>query len=554
MKLKKLVMSSLRDATRSLLLRRSTTTCAHAVLLTIFGVACQPVDKVAIYEKNNGKQPLQAELLAKIAVGYAKLGQQDKASKLLAPAIQTAKINESIKTSESIYIRLKLLEQLGIVYVEMGQYDKALQVAKSLQVYEPTYSDIGLKHITTHLTQVGQYEKALQIAKLISIDGNRYIFENVSFLSQSTSIASQSTSIASQSTAMSEVALKYAQAGQKVQAEQILVQALQKAKTSDEMAEVALKYAQTGQKAQAEQILIQALQKANTTDEMAEIALKYAQVGQKAKALQVLAQASQNAQYPNNIDKVAFKYVQVGQQAKGEQLLAQALQSVKKEKDSKIKNLDLGYIAISYAKLGQCNQAIEIAKSIKDYPDYREFKDAYITHDGLIIGLNLPDVFVEIAEKCTAAGRYEQAFKAIQEIKFSDNKSEALGVVAVEYAKKSQYKQAFQVLKENLESDYNKALLSSESDSIKARFLLKSQSIKALALPKIVEQATQSKPSAKAEQVLSQALEVAQTIKSRDDKVKVITAIAIGYAQLKQKDKSEQLLAQALQIAENIHH
>lgn len=532
MKLKKLAMSL--------------TICANAVLIITVCAACQPVDKVAIYEKNNGKQPVQAELLAKIAVGYAKLGQQDKASKLLAPAIQTIKINESIKTSESFYIRLKLLEQLGISYVEMGQYDKALQVAKSLQVYEPIYSDIRLKHITTRLTQVGQYEKAFQIAKLISIDGHRYIFEDVNFLSQSSSIASQST-------AMSEVALKYAQAGQKAQAEQILVQAIQKAKASDEMAEIALKYVQIGQKSQAEQVLVQALQKANTTDEMAEIALKYAQVGQKAKVLQVLAQASQNAQYPNDIDKVAFKYAQVGQQAKGEQLLAQALQSVKKEKDGKIKNLDLGYIAIGYAKLGQCNQAIELAKSIKDYPDYREFKDGYITHDGLIIGLNLPDVFVEIAEKCAAAGRYEQAFQAIQKIKFSDNKSEALGVVAVEYAKKSQYKQAFQVLKENLESDYNKALLSSESDFIKARFLLKSQYIKALALPKIVEQATQSEPPAKAEQVLSQALEVAKTIKSHDDKVKVITAIAIGYTQLKEKDKSEQLLAQALKIAEKIH-
>ncbi|MEH1841744.1 MAG: hypothetical protein V7L20_24110 [Nostoc sp.] len=428
----------------------------------------------------------------------------------------------------------------------MGQYDKVLQVAKSLKVYEPRYSNIGLKHITTRLIQVEQYEKALQIAKLISIDGIKYIFEDVSFLSQDT------TSIASQSILMSEVALKYAQAGQKAQAEQILVQALQKAKASDEIAEIALKYVQIGQKAQAEQILVQALQKANTTDEMAEIALKYAQVGQKAKALQVLAQASQNAQYPRVIAKVAVKYAQVGQQAKGEQLLAQALQSIKKEKDGGAKNFELPDIAISYAELRQCNQAIETANSIKGFPSEAFFKDANITHDGLIMGYT-SDVFAEIAEKCAAAGRYEQAFQAIQKIKFSDNKSEALRVVAVEYAKKSQYKQAFQVLKENLESDYNKALLSSEPDYIKALLLLNSESNKALALPKIVEQATQVEPPAKAEQVLSQALEVAKTIKSRDDKVKVITAIAIGYAQLQQKDKSEQLLAQALQIAENIH-
>ncbi|MGV0105679.1 tetratricopeptide repeat protein [Nostoc sp. DSM 114167] len=512
MKLKKLAMSSLRNATRSLLFRRSTTTCAHAVLLIIFSVACQPVDKVAIYEKNNGKQPLQAELLAKIAVGYAKLGQQDKASRLLAPAIQTIKINESIKTSESFYIRLKLLEQLGIIYVEMGQYDKALQVAKSLQVYEPKYSDIGLKHITTCLIQVGQYEKALQVAKLISINVTKGFLNGKDY-------------IISQSIVMSEVALKYAQ---------------------------------TGQKAQAEQILVQALQKAKTSDEMVEIALKYAQVGQKAKALQLLAQAPQNAQYPDNnaevakVAKVAVKYAQVGQQAKGEQLLAQALQSIKKEKYDSIKNFYLADIAVDYAELGQCNQSIVIAKSIKDYPDYEAFKDAYITHDGLILG-DSSDVFAEIAMTCAVVEQYEQALQAIEETKYSNNKREALSVLAVEYAKKSQYEQAFQLLKEDAESDYKKALLSSESDSIKELLFYDSEYVKVSALPKIVEQATQVEPSVKAEQVLSQALEVAQTTKSRDKKVKVITAIAIGYAQLKQKDKSEQLLAQALQIAENIH-
>ncbi|MDF5739247.1 MULTISPECIES: tetratricopeptide repeat protein [unclassified Nostoc] len=524
MKLKKLAMSSLRDATRSLLVRRSTTTCAHAVLLFIFGVACQSVDKVAIYEKNNGKQPVQAELLAKIAVGYAKLGQQDKASKLLAPAIQTAKISKDINITQD------LLEQLGTIYVEMGQYDKALQVAKYLQKIARAYQeiaksfhsheltpeissiDIRLKHITDRLVQVGQYEKALQVAKLISTNVTNRSLNGKDF-------------IISQSIVMSEVALKYAQ---------------------------------TGQKAQAEQILVQALQKAKISDDMVEIALKYAQVGQKAKALQLLAQGSQNAQYPDNnaevakVAKVAVKYVQVGQQAKGEQLLAQALQSIKNEKYDSIKNFYLADIAVDYAELGQCNQSIVIAKSIKDYPNYELFKDAYITHDGLIIGGSL-DVFAEIATTCAAVEQYEQALQAIKEAKYSYNKREALSVLAVEYAKKSQYKQTFQLLKENAESDYKKALLSSESDSIKTLLFYDSEYVKVSALPKIVEQATQVEPPAKAEQVLSQALEVAKTIKSRDKKVKVITAIAIGCAQLKQKDKSKQLLAQALQIAENIH-
>ncbi|WP_298915976.1 hypothetical protein [uncultured Nostoc sp.] len=92
-----------------------------------------------------------------------------------------------------------------------------------------------------------------------------------------------------------------------------------------------------------------------------------------------------------------------------------------------------------------------------------------------------------------------------------------MSVLAVEYAKKSQYKQAFQVLKEDAESDYKKVLLSPESDFAKNLLSVESESIKVSALPKIVEQATQVEPPAKAEQVLSQALEVAKTIKSRDD-------------------------------------
>lgn len=474
---------------------------AITALLVTFGVACQPVDKVAIYEKNNGKQPFQAELLAEIAVGYAKLGQQGKASKLLAPAIQTAKINKSTQ------IGLNLLEQLGSVYVEMGQYDKALQVAKSLQVYEPIDKDGRLKRITTRMVEVGQYEKALQVAKLISNTG---VISN--------------NSLATQSIAMSEVALPYAQTGKKTQAEQILVQALQKAKTSDEMAE---------------------------------IALKYAQVGQKAKALQVLAQALQNAQYPDNIDKaakvarVAVKYAQVGQQAKGEQLLAQALQRIKKE-DGATKEWNLPDIAIGYAKLGQFNQAIETTKSIKAYIGFH--KDSpYI---GFGKNMETPEestknqtseVFAEIAKTCAAAGQYEQAFQAIQEIKSSYRQREALGVVAIEYAKKSQYEQAFQVLKENIRKE--------KDESISIVFNPNS----AWALTKIVAQANQAESSAKAESVLSQALKVAKTIKygkfeNKYNKVEMLTAIAIEYAEIQQKDKSEELLAQALQIAENMDY
>ncbi|MEH2072260.1 MAG: hypothetical protein V7K47_29610 [Nostoc sp.] len=418
------------------------------------------------------------------------------------------------------------MEQLGIIYVEMGQYDKALEVAKSLQEYQllTSYATIDLKYITTQLAQVGQYEKALEVAELI--DYTRLTPED--------SLNEGSIIIISQSTVMSEVAVKYAQIGQKAQAQQILAQALQKAKTSDEIAE---------------------------------IALKYPQIGQKAKALQLLAQALQNVKAPDNIAEMAVKYGQVGEKYKAEQLLNQALQKVRNPKDDVIfyKNNYLTKIAISYAQIGQFNEAIETAKTI-DYPGSRVYKEAlYITPDGLIAGGTYPDVFTAIANKCAVAGRNEQALQVIQKIKLTNNKSEALGVLAFQYAKKSQYEQAFKVLKEldkpflyksrawtNLAIDYGAKRQYEQAFKV-LKENVDFDSDKALALPKIVAQATQVEPSAKAAQVLSQAHEFTQTFKNRDDKVRMITAIAIEYTKIQQKDKSEQLLAQALQIAKNIH-
>jgi hypothetical protein len=552
-----------------------------ALLLGMVGSACTPtileriVDtleqqtkaKVDIYEKNTGEYPVQAKLLAGIALGYAKLGQQDKASKLLTPALVTSKINKAVD------IKTELLEELGVIYIQMGQYDKAFEVAKSLQVHEPINKDIELKHLTTRMTEAGQYDKALQIAKLISKDG---------VFSYNTTISGHTTvemSIGSQATAMAEVALKYAQVGQKGKAEQILAQALQLVKTNNEqgyeqknkqMVEVALKYAQIGQKGKAEQILAQALQLAKTGEQMVEVALKYAQIGQKGKAEQILAQVSQNAKESYDYDLsitvlVAVKYGEMRQQFKAEQLLAQALQKTKKIKHSQDYSYTnnhaltgpdyfLSEIAIGHAKIGQCNRAIDIAKSIEGFTEPKEYFDSII-HD---------DIFAEIAESCAQANRFDLALQAIKEIKWAETGRAALADLAVRYAVSDRFDLALLTIdniKETGDTSSALAELAIYYGTVgqyeRAFQLLKeidSEHYKIEALVKIVEQATQEKSSAKVEQILLQALEMVKTIRDEaDEKAAVLTAIAIEYAQLGQKDKTEQLLAQALQIAENVY-
>ncbi len=496
------------------------------ILLSMVGSACMPImletifDKqeqqakarVAIYEKNNGRQPTQALLLAKIAVGYAKLGQQEKASKLLIPALVTAKSNNSFD------IRTELLRELGVIYIEMGQYDKALEVAKSLQAYKPIDKDIELKHITIQMAKAGQYDKALQTAKLISVGG---VFSGYTTVTRS---------ISSQATVMAEVALKYAQIGQKGKAEQILAQALQIAKTSNE--------------------------------QMVEVALKYAQIGQKGKAEQILAQVSQNAQdtsSPSDSTFLAVKYEEVGQQSKAEQLLAQALQKTKKvigSQDSFLTDL-----AIGYAKIGQFNQAINTAKSIEGYADVEDYKE-YITPDGLINGTSGLDVFAEIAKKCVEVNRFDLALEAIKEIKRTGNRSEALTHLAVRYAASDRFDLALLTIdniKETGNSSQALAQLAIYYGTVgqydKAFQLLKEidfEYIKIEALIKIVEQATQVKSPTRAKQLLVPALKMVKTTRLEHvNKAASLTAIAIEYAKLGQQSKAEQLLAQALQITEN---
>jgi hypothetical protein len=45
------------------------------------------LDRVAIYEKNTGKQPVQSELLARIVVKSAELGQKNKVQQVLEKAL-----------------------------------------------------------------------------------------------------------------------------------------------------------------------------------------------------------------------------------------------------------------------------------------------------------------------------------------------------------------------------------------------------------------------------------------------------------------------------------
>lgn len=435
----------------------------------------------------SGKQPAQAKALARIAVGYAKLDQQIIASTLLAPAVQTAKVNSSVNEQQQMW------QEIGVSYVKMTRYEQAAQAAKSLslQVKEGFYKDRALGEITKEMIAAEQYDRAAQVAQLISRNGVQ-----IQLVEQEYTV--------SQSNALIKIAQGLTAAKQNKKALLILAQALGSAKTDSMITEVAVEYANMGQKDKALRLLSQISQKANSIINIADLAVKYAQVGQKDKASRMLARTLQitknqaaNYYQANPLDLFAY--------------------------------FDLMKIATSYAAIGQCSHSIEIAKAIKAYPNITN-EPVMLTLDGAISGTTPVDVFAKIASKCAETGQFNLALQAIKESKWVLNKPPLLAQLAVEQATKQQYSQAFESLK-NVNSD----------------------SYKAKALIKIIENALQTEQNSRVFPVLMKAVEVAKSINDDESKTLVLAALGTGYAEVGRTNQADMMLAQALQNTEEIH-
>lgn len=94
-------------------------------------------------------------------------------------------------------------------------------------------------------------------------------------------------------------------------------------------------------------------------------------------------------------------------------------------------------IAVGYAEIGEYNQVFQIAKTIQPYEDIPT--NVGRTPDGLINGSTSNEVFTQLAGQFAEAKQYNLALQAIEEIKWSANKSAAMAKLAVEYARRKQY-------------------------------------------------------------------------------------------------------------------
>ncbi len=146
----------------------------------------------------------QARVLIKIAARYVKSGQKDKADEMLSQAIVLT------KTMESAASKIFVLENISFEYAKLGQNDKASNIlSEALQETKALKKDfeqeVCLEIIAVKYAENGQYDQAIHVANTIKV---------VNFRNK----------------ALVEIALKYAESGQKMaeNGENILAEIIKK--------------------------------------------------------------------------------------------------------------------------------------------------------------------------------------------------------------------------------------------------------------------------------------------------------------------------------------
>jgi tetratricopeptide (TPR) repeat protein len=302
---------------------------------------------------------------------------------------------------------------------------------------------------------------------------------------------------------------------------------------AEALSEIAVKYAETGQKDKAAQILSQALETVKSIEDaddkgkaFFEVTESYAKIGQPDKAFQMLrfqaydygVYSTTNSAYKISgvLREIASSYAKAGQKEKATQTFSQAIEAAQNIKDGWSKNSALELIVLFCADAGYFVQTLKTAKTIKD-------------ESGKLRALFL---VLEYAD----ANQLTQALETTKSMKGGLWKARVLYKIAAKYSETGQKDKATQILSQALETAK----------------LMKGGRWKASVLSEIAVTYSETGQKDKAVQILSQALETAKTIEDADDKAETLLGIAGSYAKAGQKEKAAQILSQALETAQTI--
>ncbi|MGB7442874.1 MAG: hypothetical protein WA919_17550 [Coleofasciculaceae cyanobacterium] len=370
---------------------------------------------------------------------------------------------------------------------------------------------------------------------------------------------------ASQVRLLTKIAVEYARTEQKGQAEALFNQALQIVNQSDlpieravKLEEIAQQYGKAGQKAQASQVLSQALQVADNIwgasfikDTVLErIAVRYAEIGDFEQGIQVAETIVGNIPQSRALGQIALKYAETGNypqarelaqtiESKDSQAIAlarieantgkyqAALKAAQQIEDIEHKSIILAQLAILYEKAQQLEPAMDIlshsleaARGIEQAPNQAEQL------------AKIARIYLELGEREQAIEIFSLALQTAQEIETIGKKVQTLTTISTNLAQAGQ--------KEQAESSFNQGL------QIAQTFSKEENQQASLANLAIISAQIKT---------YNQVLEVIPTIvEESTTQVGVLREIAHNYAEAGQREQANQVLTEALQIAQSLEN
>ncbi len=440
-----------------------------------------------------------AGILTDLASDWAKLGQRQQAFEVLATALEKAKTENQIAAGctsgdeDGALSQLRLLSKVVDGYAQLGEKDKATEavaIAKATVQTQPnSYKLSILSQILTSYGPTGQQEQA------------------AASLEQAVSLANAIPNQFQRILALADIASAYATIGQKDKATELLSTIVQLAKTyvprpnsGEELninSRLASAYVRVGQPELALQ-----LTREGALVGLSQLVQESLETGQISQAEQIAQTIKNDFDRNTALQPIALAYVKAGQ-------LAQAQAAISTVGDKYRNPQVLAAIALAHAKMGQSSQALSVLAKV---PSLKVLQTAKKT---LALGLG------DLAIAHSASGDKKKAAQLLSQ--------------AIEAAKTSEPEGGVQILEENYDQhpldlmlSFINSALAAKQDELAFQVVrtIEDSRFRVTALRQIAHQYELAGEKAKASQALSQALQVASTIADADAKAQLLAGIA----------------------------
>ena len=483
----------------------------------------------------------QLKALPDIAIGYAAVGQQERAQQLLSQAFQSAK---------SIYAQTGSASDLGkiaIGYAHIGEYDTALHYIEKMGANYGTDSAIlvPLHRIIYEAIQAGDYDEAIQLSRRLSFgttvwteDGGEYnkakVFSDIADSAVRSLDSELSEEILDQ---LWSVADALPAASPQTPSAQIAVGA-----------RLAVDYSKIMRSQKADQLLAQIERISDKNKDFLpysneiEVAQSYGLSGQREKAAERLDRLYQKvSESPSYLPRdfpdellldITKVYAQIGERKKATAIvnrMAKTISDKSVSPDSRLEGVDT--LASAYIAMDEFDKASQTI-NLK-YQWYPRTEAQVSSIGGLYPSWRMPET--SLAVVYAKLGEYQKASDVAKIARYETQRTDAFKKIAAVYAEKREFEQALETMD---------LIENPSSESVRA-------DLQANVIIAVSSQSAEVEPVAQAVKVLDAALQRAASINVPEQKIKVLSALSTQYAAVGQPDKAVDLLQQSLNLIGN---